>query len=72
MCAARSEQAQEDERPAAAKADGHDDDKEMAEAASQQAQPGGTGKTTRPELAMAEPADHDKLENARAIRAGGS
>ena len=62
MCAARSEQAHEEERPATAKADGQGDDKEMAEAASQQVQPGGTGETARPELAMAEPADHRKLE----------
>mmetsp|Transcript_33713 Transcript_33713/g.61307 ORF Transcript_33713/g.61307 Transcript_33713/m.61307 type:complete len:540 (+) Transcript_33713:475-2094(+) len=62
MCAARSEQARGEERPAAAKADGQDDDKEMAEAASQQVQPGGTSETARPELAMAEPADHRKLE----------
>merc|ERR1739841_439831 len=65
MCAARSEQAHEEERPAAGKADGQGDDKEMAEAASQQAQPGGTGETARPELAMAEPADHQKLEAGR-------
>ena len=62
MCAARSEQAHEEERPAAAKADGQDDDKEMVEAASQQVQPGGTCETARAELAMAEPADHRKLE----------
>ena len=65
MCPARSEQAHEEERPAAAKADGQDDDKEMAEAASQQVQPGGTSETARPELAMAEPADHRELEAGR-------
>mmetsp|Transcript_27315 Transcript_27315/g.45079 ORF Transcript_27315/g.45079 Transcript_27315/m.45079 type:complete len:586 (+) Transcript_27315:116-1873(+) len=65
MCAARSEQARGEERPAAAKADGQDDDKEMAEAASQQEQPSGTGETARPELAMAEPADHRELEAGR-------
>ena len=62
MCAARSEQARGEERPAAAKADGQDDDKEMAEAASQQVKQGGAGETARPELAMAEPADHRELE----------
>ena len=69
MCAAaRSEQAHEEERPAAAKADGQDHDKEMAEAASQQVQPGGTGETARLELAMAEPADHhQKLKAGRTL-----
>ena len=36
--------------------------------ASQQAQPGGTGETARPELAMAKPADHQKLEAGRPPR----
>jgi len=65
MSAARCEQAREKERPAAAKADGQDDDKEMAEAASQQEQPSRTGETARRELAMAEPADHDKPDVGR-------